>query len=152
MPRTGLRQRPDCGRHRVFTGPRAAISIRGESKPGADHDIQPQDAGVSRFIRIVGIRNGTIRHVAPFVRGFERESLHRGSDTAEARKQTGPEVYLHRFCSDAGGDQEQVTIKTSGIPFLAALHKKSLLSKSSPPQLRRGKLSEARLGWCWSIE
>src|SRR5437667_11997007 len=123
MPRTGLRQRPDRGRHLVLTGLRAALSVRGESKPGADHDLQPQDARVSRFIWIVGLSNGTIRHAAPFVRRFERQSVYCGSDPAEAREQAGPEVHLHRFCTDADGDQESVAIRkvasaTFSLPYV----------------------------------
>src|SRR5438132_9022017 len=114
MPRTGLRQRANRGRPRLLTRPRAALSVRGESEPGADHGLQSQDARVPRWIWIVGLRNGTIRYAAPLVRRFERQSLHSGSDAAEAPEQTGPEVHLHRFCTDAKGDQEQVEI--SGTP------------------------------------
>src|SRR5438093_8462982 len=110
MPRTGLRQRANCGRPRVLTRPRAALSVRGESKPGPDHGLQPQDAGVPRWIWIVGLRSGTIRYAAPFIRRFERQSVHGGSDAAKAREQTRPEVYLHRFCTDAAGGQEQVEL------------------------------------------
>src|SRR5207253_899561 len=106
MPRTGLRQRANRGRPRVLTRPRAALSVRCESKPGADHGLQPQDARVPRWIWIVGLRSGTIRYAAPPVRGFERQSVHGGSDAAEAREQTGPEVHLHGFCTNADGDQE----------------------------------------------
>src|SRR6266852_1709074 len=110
MPRTGLRQRANRSRPRVLTGSRAALSVRGESKPGADHGLQPQNTRVSRWIWIVGLRNGTIRYPAPLVRRFERQSVHGGSDAAEAREQTGPEVHLHRFCTDADCDQEQVEV------------------------------------------
>src|SRR6266850_1653818 len=110
MPRTGLRQRANRGRTRVLTRPRAALSVRGESKPGADHGLQPQDPRVPRWIWIVGLRKGTIRYAAPLVRRFERQSVHGGSNAAEAREQTRPEVHLHGFCTDADGDQEQVEI------------------------------------------
>src|SRR3989475_12107038 len=110
MPRTGLRQRANRGRPRVLTRRRTALSVRGESHPGADHGLQPQDARVSRWIWIVGLRNRTIRYAAPLVRRFERQSVHGGSDAAEAREQTGPEVPLHGFSTDADGDQEQVEI------------------------------------------
>src|SRR2546425_2785881 len=110
MPRTGLRQRANRRRPRVLTGPGAALSIRRESKPGADHDLQPQDARVPRWVWIVGLRNRTIRYAAPLVRGFERQSVHGGSDPAETREQTRPEVHLHGFRTDAGGDQAQVAI------------------------------------------
>src|SRR3989442_133356 len=110
MPRTGLRQRPNRGRHRVLTRRRAALHVRGESKPGADHGLQSQDARVPRWIWIVGLRKGTVWDVAPLVRGFEGQSVHGGSDPPEAREQTGPEVHLHWFCTHAGGDQEQVAI------------------------------------------
>src|SRR5437867_9516035 len=110
MPRTGLRQWPNRSRPCILTGPRAALPVRRKSKPGADHDLQPQDPRVSRWIRIVGIRKGTIRYAAPLVGGFERQSVHRGSDPAETRKQTRPEVHLHGFCTDADGNQEQVAV------------------------------------------
>src|SRR2546425_12751812 len=110
MPRTGLRQRANRGRHCVLTRRGAALSVRGESKPGADHGLQPQDARVPRWIWIVGLRHGTIRYAAPPVRRFERQSVHGGSNAAEAREQTGPEVHLDGFCTDADGDQEQVEI------------------------------------------
>src|SRR6266487_6327078 len=126
MPRTGLRQRANRRRPRVLTGPGAALPVRGESKPGADHDLQPQDARVSRFIWIVGLSNGTIRHAAPFVRRFERQSVHCGSDPAETGEQTGPEVHLHRFCTDADGNQKQV--KTPSPKTLAISCKSGLVS------------------------
>src|SRR5947207_14946693 len=108
MPCTGLRQRANCGRPRLLARPRAALSVRGESEPGADHGLQPQNARVPRWIWIVGLRNGTIRYAAPLVRRFERQSVHGGSDAAEAREQTGPEVHLHGFCTADDGGQEQV--------------------------------------------
>src|SRR5947207_9236614 len=108
MPCTGLRQRANCGRPRLLARPRAALSVRGESEPGADHGLQPQDARVPRWIWIVGLRNGTIRYAAPLVRRFERQSVYSRSDPPEAREQTGTEVHLHGLCTDADGDQEQV--------------------------------------------
>src|SRR2546426_7134163 len=108
MPRAGLRQRANRGRPRVLTRPGATLSVRGESKPGADHGVQPQDARVPRWIWIMGLRKGTIRHPAPPVRRFERQSVHGGSNAAETGEQTGPEVHLHRFCTDADGNQKQV--------------------------------------------
>src|SRR5437867_3332589 len=110
MPRTRLRQRPNRGRHRVLTRRRAALYVRGESKPGTDHGLQSQDARVPRWVWIVGLRKGTIRYAAPLVRGFERQSVHGGGNPTEAREQTGPEVHLHGFCTHADGDQEQVAI------------------------------------------
>src|SRR5204862_7037691 len=104
MPRTGLRQRANRGRPRLLTRPRAALSVRGESEPGADHDLHPQDARVPRWIWIVGVRNRTIRYAAPLVRRFERQSLHSGSDAHEARVPTVPEVHLHGFCTAAEVD------------------------------------------------
>src|SRR5213593_1329155 len=133
MPRTGLRQRANCGRPRVLTRRRAALSVRGESKPGADHGLQPQDAGVPRWIWIVGLRNGTIRYAAPLVRRFERQSVHGGSDAAEVREQTGPEVHLHGFCTDAAGDQEQVDMVTK----VAALGRHPTRPRSRPELMRR---------------
>src|SRR2546427_1915728 len=97
MPRAGLRQRANRGRPRVLTRPGATLSVRGESKPGADHGVQPQDARVPRWIWIMGLRKGTIRHPAPLVRRFERQPVHGGSNAAETGEQTGPEVHLHRF-------------------------------------------------------
>src|SRR5262245_16665097 len=108
MSRTGLRQRANRGRPRVLTRPRAALSVRGEPKPGTDHGVQPQDARVPRWIWIMGLRNGTIWYAAPLVRRFERQSLYGGSAAAEARERTGPEVHFRRFCTDAGCEQEQV--------------------------------------------
>src|SRR2546427_12421088 len=110
MPRTGLRQWPNRSRPRILARPRAALSVRRESKPGADHDLQPQDARVPRWVWIVGLRNRTIRYTAPLVRGFERQSVHGGSDPAETREQTRPEVHLHGFRTDAGVDQAQVAV------------------------------------------
>src|SRR5437762_8198057 len=117
MPPTGLRQRANRGRPGVLTRPRAALSLRGESKPGADHGLQPQDARVPRWIRIVGLRNGTIRYAAPFVRRFERQSVYGGGDAAEAREPTGPEVHLHGFCTGADSGQEQVEIVVRVVFF-----------------------------------
>src|SRR3989441_5489610 len=108
MPRARLRQRANRGRPRVLTRPGATLSVRGESKPGADHGVQPQDARVPRWIWIMGLRKRTIRHPAPPVRRFERQSVHGGSNAAETGEQTGPEVHLHRFCTDADGNQKQV--------------------------------------------
>src|SRR5216684_8709684 len=141
MPRTGLRQRPNRGRHRVLTRPRAALSVRCESKPGADHGLQPQNARVPRWIWIVGLRNGTIRYAAPLVGRFERQSVHGGSDAAEAREQTGPEVHLHGFCTDTDGDQEQVEVvarvaawarwANSGVNTRSAMAWQRLISRGS---------------------
>src|SRR5205809_7793154 len=108
MPRAGLRQRANRGRPCVLTRPRAALSVRGESKPGADHGFQPQDPRVPRWVWIMGLRKGTIRYAAPLVRRFERQSVHGRSNAAEAREQTHPEVHFHRFCTDADCEQEQV--------------------------------------------
>src|SRR5437870_9701916 len=124
MPRTGLRQRANRGRPRVLTRPGATLSVRGESKPGADHGVQPQDAGVPRWIWIMGLRKGTIRHPAPLVRRFERQPVHGESNAAETGEQTGPEVHLHRFCTDADGNQKQV--KTPSPKTLAISCKSGL--------------------------
>src|SRR5262249_54371493 len=44
----------------------------------------------------------------------ERQSVYGGSDAAETREQTRPEVHLHRFCTDADCEQEQVkTVRRS---------------------------------------
>src|SRR5213594_893841 len=126
MPRTGLRQRANRGRPRVLARPGATLSVRGESKPGADHGVQPQDAGVPRWICIMGLRKGTIRHPAPLVRRFERQPVHGGSNAAETGEQTGPEVHLHRFCTDADGNQKQV--KTPSPKTLAISCKSGLVS------------------------
>src|SRR5436309_1193379 len=132
MPRTGLRQRANRGRPRVLARPGATLSVRGESKPGADHGVQPQDARVPRWIWIMGLRKGTIRHPAPPVRRFERQSVHGGSNAAETGEQTGPEVRLHRFCTDADGNQKQVKTPSpktlaisckSGLGDCSALHR-----------------------------
>src|SRR5438067_13868338 len=108
MPRAGLRQRTNRSRTRLLTRPGAALSVRGEPEPGADHDLQPQDARVPRWIWIVGLGTGTIRYAASLIRRFERQSVQAGSHSAQARKQTRPEVHLYGFCTDADGDQEQV--------------------------------------------
>src|SRR5207253_1641998 len=93
---------------RVLTRPGAALPVRGEPKPGADHGLQPQNARVPRWIWIMGLGSGTIRYAAPPVRRFERQSVHGGSDPAQARKQARPEVHLHGFCTNTEGDQEQI--------------------------------------------
>src|SRR5207249_873431 len=100
---------PDTGAFKRMWGAFGGTPMDDPPAP-AGQQLQPQDARVPRFIRIVGLFNGTIRNAAPFVRGFERQSLHCGSDPAEAREQTGPEVHLHRFCTNADGEQEQVAI------------------------------------------
>src|SRR5205809_3602734 len=74
MPRAGLWQRPNRRRHRVFTRPRAALSIYGEAKPVADHDLQPQDARVSRFIGSWGSATGQFGHATPFVRSIRKQA------------------------------------------------------------------------------
>src|SRR5947199_10345219 len=107
MPRARLRQRANRGRPRVLTRPGATLSVRGESKPGADHGVQPQDAVVHRWLWFLGLRKWTIRHPARLVRRFERQLVHGGSNAAETGEPTEQEVHLHRLCTDADVNPKQ---------------------------------------------